>query len=478
MKVNSDHLKTRIFLYEFVWSRDLIRHIVELCNERDIEICGWAVRRKDISRLTSVWAEVPLYEGPLPSNLSSVNYESNLLNGFSFEEEENIHFLLDREGMYQNNMHSSQVRYQVYAWVETVLKQCKPDWLLFPDVPHNIFTYMLYLCGKRNGIKILMIRRGLAPHLFTLSETIERKLSLDSFKNGSIEVSSQTSAYLKVLRYGDETSPIYMVNQRRNSRPMQIVKRSLAKGFDLFTKKSIGAAFTYIKRRRLKQFYESICDPRLDLTKAKPYIVAFLHLQPERSTIPEGGVFAQQWLMVQMLSAVCAADGWNLYVREHPSTFMVGPKFYRGKWFYNGLKALPNVSLVSTSVNSNSILKNAKAVATVTGTVGIEAVAKGIPALLFGESPFVGCAGTYRIKCEADLKAAISSIKAGVEIEFDDIKRFFSAWERDENCHNTGLERIANHSGLWLQGVPQAVMFSKMVLVIENEKLSSLNNVN
>ena len=68
---------------------------------------------------------------------------------FSFEEEENIRFLLDREGAYQNNMHSSQVRYRSLFWVETLLNVTKPEWLLFPDVPHNIFTYLLYLSGKR-----------------------------------------------------------------------------------------------------------------------------------------------------------------------------------------------------------------------------------------------------------------------------------------------------------------------------------------
>jgi len=476
MKVDNNQSKTRVFIFEFVWTEALIKHIIQLCNEKGIEICGWAVRRKDMDRLLGVWPDAPIYEAPIPSNLSLINFDTNLLSGFSFEEEENIRFLLDRERGYQNNMHSSQARYEVYAWVECILKDSKPDWLLFPDVPHNIFTYLLYLCGKRQGIESLMIRRDLAPHLFTLNRTVERAFSPVNPQTESIELSSQTIEYLKVLRFGAETSPIYMHKQRRNAKPLQIVKRSLAKGFDLFTKKSMGAAITYIKRRQLKKFYESICEPKLDMTK--PYIVIFLHLQPERSSIPEGGVFAQQWLMAQMLSTVCSAQGWNLYVKEHPSTFLTGPKLYRGKWFYNGLKALPNTSLVSTSVSSASILKNAKAIATITGTVGIEAVAKGIPALLFGESPYIGCTGTYRIKSQADLESAILSIKDGAEINFDDVSRFFSAWEHDMNCHNTERARTADHSKFWAQGVPQTVMFSKMVHIIENEKSTSLNQKN
>jgi len=476
MKVDSHHVKTRVFIFEFVWTEPLIKHVIQLCNEKGIEICGWAVRKKDVGRLKGVWPEVPVYEAPVPSDSGLIDYEFDLLAGFSFEEEENIRFLLDRERGYQNSMHSSQARYEVYGWVESVLKHSKPDWLLFPDVPHNIFTYMLYLCGKRQGIECLMIRRDLAPHLFTLSKTVEREFPAAYPQSGSRKLSRQSTEYLDTLRSSAETSPAYMHKQRRNARPLQIVKRSLVKGFDLFTRKSMGAVLAHIRRRRLKRFYESLCVPGLDLTK--PYIVAFLHLQPERSSIPEGGVFAQQWLMAQMLSVVCAAEGWNLYVKEHPSTFMTGPKLYRGRWFYNGLKALPNVSLVSTSVNSASILTTAKAVATITGTVGIEAVAKGIPALLFGESPYMGCAGTYRIKSQADLKAAISSVRDRVEIQFDDVIAFFSAWEHEVTCHNTEQARAADRASLWAQGVPQTAMFSKMVTIIEKEKLASLNKAN
>lgn len=470
MEAYSNHVKTRIFLYEFVWSQDLIRHIIRSCDEKEIEICAWAVRSKDIQLLLDVWPDAPVYEAPKPSNSNSISYEYNLLRDFSFEEEQNIRFLLDREGVYQNNLHSSQVRYEVSAWVETLLARTRPNWLLFPDVPHNIFTYLIYLSGRRQGIGSLMIRLGMAPHLFTLSETIERGLIRQCTQNERFELSPQTSEYLNALRFKDVTSQDYMVEQRQKSKLPQIFKRSLAKGLGLFSKKSMGAVLTYVRRWHLKQFYESICEPVSNMSNAKPYIVVFLHLQPERSTTPEGGVFAQQWLIVQMLSTVCSMEGWNLYVKEHPSTFMFGPKLYRGKWFYNSLRSLPNVSFISTSVNSTVILKNSKAVATVTGTVGIEAVAKGIPALLFGESPFIGCPGTFRIKSQSELRSAIVSIKEGVNIDFDDVKRFYSAWEQEASCHNTKLGRTADHNSSWRQGVPQAAMFSKMLNHIQREQ--------
>lgn len=471
MNFNDNHLNKRIFIWEFVWTEDLIKHIIQLCNEKGFEICGWAVRRKDIKRIIDIWPDAPVYEAPLPLDLDEINYESDMLHSFSFEEEENIRFLLDREGAYQNNMHSSQTRYEVYAWVETILRRTNPNWILFPDVPHNIFTYLLYLSAKRKGIKTRMIRYGFPPHLFIISESVEREIFKINSESLNGELSLQTNEYLNALRL-DDAQPIYMLNQKLNSKPFQVLMRIFAKGRHSFSKKSISAAVTHIKRIQLKRYYESICVSNLEITKTNPYIVVFLHLQPERTSMPEGGIYAQQWLMVQMLSKVCAVEGFDLYVKEHPSTFMTGPKLYRGRWFYNSLKALPKVSLVSLSVKSTEILRNAKAVATITGTVGLEAVLKGIPAFIFGESIINGCAGTHRIKNQFDLNSAILSIQNGVEIEFEDIKKFFSALENDENCYNTKLPRTANHSSLWAQGIPQTVMFSKMVKQIENQELT------
>ena len=478
MSANNNRLIKRIFIWEFVWSEELIRHIIRLCEEKGLKICGWAVRRKDINRIIEVWPDAPIFEAPLPTDLHMIDYKADVFRSFSFEEEENIRFLLDREGGYQNNMHSSQVRYEVYGWVQTLLNRTKPDWILFPDVPHNIFTYLLYLYGKRQGIQTQMIRYGFPPHLLTISESIERESWKTSLKTEDIKLSSQTTEYLNTLRHDDAQQPIYMIKQKKNVKPIQIMKRLISKGSDVFTKKSLDAAFTYKKRTELKKIYENLCNSKLKFPKSDPYVVVFLHLQPERTTMPEGGLFAQQWLMVQMLSEVCSAEGYKIYVKEHPSTFMAGPKLYRGRWFYDSLKVLPNVSFVSTSVNSSVILKNAKAVATITGTVGLEAVVKGIPALIFGESVINGCAGTYRIRKLSDLETAISSIKKGIELEFDDIKRFFSDLEHHQNTHNTGLARTADHGDLWLQGVPQEVMFSKMVAHIEKEVFTSIENEN
>ena len=74
----------------------------------------------------------------------------------------------------------------------------------------------------------------------------------------------------------------------------------------------------------------------------QPFVYVPLHLQPERSTNPLGGVFDEQYLMVGMISSELPS-GWRIYVKEHPSQF--APQFVseRGRWtnLYETLLEIP-----------------------------------------------------------------------------------------------------------------------------------------
>src|SRR4029079_18704095 len=131
---------------------------------------------------------------------------------------------------------------------------------------------------------------------------------------------------------------------------------------------------------------------KLARTGALPerYAVLFLHLQPERSTVPEGGPWAQQWLIAHALASCLRADH-RLLVREHPSTFLTGPRLVRNDESYASLLRVPKVELVSSEVDPFLLIDGARFVATVTGSVALEAVARGKPTLVFGDAVYLGC---------------------------------------------------------------------------------------
>ena len=70
------------------------------------------------------------------------------------------------------------------------------------------------------------------------------------------------------------------------------------------------------------------------------YVVLYLHFQPERTTAPDGGMFANQ-LLVASLIKTALSNGTMLIIREHPSTFSRGTD-WKSRWpgFYKDFEKI------------------------------------------------------------------------------------------------------------------------------------------
>jgi hypothetical protein len=135
------------------------------------------------------------------------------------------------------------------------------------------------------------------------------------------------------------------------------------------------------------------------------YIYVPLHFQPECTTSPQGGVFVYQELMISMLAKNVPAN-IKLYVKEHPMQQLNG----RNQKLYSRLISFPNVKLIKLEVDSNVLIDNCAAVASITGTAAWEGLFKEKPALLFGDIFFKYAPGVFRVKTDNDCKIAISTI--------------------------------------------------------------------
>ena len=212
------------------------------------------------------------------------------------------------------------------------------------------------------------------------------------------------------------------------------------------------------KTRTWAEYRKVAHDVPLDV----PYVYVALHFQPERTTSSLGGVFGDQYLVVDML-ARCLPEGWKVYVKEHPSQFY--PPFAgersRHADLYADLLALPNVELVSLSTSTFQLIDHAMAVATVTGTVGWEAVIRGKPTLAFGSPWYRYCEGVFFTPTESALRDALARVASGYRPEFRKVRLFMRAL--DEVCaraplgyntpdeqelnlpHDAAVQRLAAH---------------------------------
>ena len=107
----------------------------------------------------------------------------------------------------------------------------------------------------------------------------------------------------------------------------------------------------------------------------------FLHYQPERTTSPDGDVWANQLLAIKALSVALPKDV-TLVVKEHPSTFNRGSDFkHRWKAFYTDIISL-GAELCDIRKNTYDIIDQADLVASIGGTVVGEALMRNKAAII------------------------------------------------------------------------------------------------
>ena len=199
--------------------------------------------------------------------------------------------------------------------------------------------------------------------------------------------------------------------------------------------------------------YQRRCSTGLD---NEQFIFLPLMFQPERTSCPQGGIFSNQVIMVNLLSNLIPDEIW-IYVKEHPTQLHpnVQSTQARAADFYEVLAGLKNVRLVDIEADPFAMIDRCTAVATIGGSGALEAVARGKPALVFGHAYYNDCAGIYPITSESDLRQALEKIATHPKVAREDVEVFFHAIETslfagnaDANLSNWSIEGNAKNIAL------------------------------
>ena len=177
------------------------------------------------------------------------------------------------------------------------------------------------------------------------------------------------------------------------------------------------------------RLYQRYCTLSVSVRFDRPYYIFFLHYQPEATTLPCGLAFAQQWLAISRLRMVLPEDV-QLVVKEHPGMFLRGMlrPAVRDCYFYDAIAELPNTVLVDINQDSFDLIDHAKAVVTITGTAGFQALARGKSVIVFGAAPYRHFPSVRQVASVADLNEAVVAVaKGGAKYE-DRVFDRYSAW--------------------------------------------------
>lgn len=324
------------------------------------------------------------------------------------------------------------VRKLIKSWT-ACLDLLNPDLVITPIVPHRCYDYVLYLLCKYRNIPFVFFnhtafegRYIVLDELSSMGKTfVDDYMKFLEMDDGDIKIDDDINGlYEKVCQEDyNKALPKYMsiqeIMDRRWNNSFKIIKHVIG-DIVVNRKKIFGQegvlrnyneySFPYCKqkagvditnenrplllhicnlikttkyKKQLRAYYESltVCPNYTD----DKYVVVFLHYQPEATTCPIGDIFVDQGLMVDMLLKYLPKS-YKIYVKEHPSQFRAHMEGHTGriKEMYDDFKKNERIRLVSIYEDTFSLVDNSKAVVTISGTVGWEAMVRKKPVLLFG----------------------------------------------------------------------------------------------
>lgn len=247
-----------------------------------------------------------------------------------------------------------------------IMKQNRINLVLHANLPHEGFDFVLHQVANFLKVRSVMCYQSLIPNRFWISESI-RDFGL--FSKSPVLFEKESSGYELPVNW------FYMNGSNRDAAYglSSLLKESIQQPYRL-----VPALIRYIYARQYRSAVKKITkENKLE----QKYVYFPLHLQPELTTASVGGVFADQLLAIELLSAWLPPDHL-IYLKENPKQ----TEKQRGPLFYKRLKALKNVRLLHRNQSSIELIQKCVGVATITGTAGWEALFYGKPVIVFGSA--------------------------------------------------------------------------------------------
>ena len=388
-----------------------------------------------------------------PYKIENIKYEGEKVDFFS-----SSHYLIakdrclkmmDRLDLYGT---FSRIDREVYLNKLSILalkmiNESNPDFLLVSEIPHDHPKYLIYQICLYLNIPVYKFNTwNLAPLLYLqnvqTNQIIKKSTLLNTHFDSKIDLLIE-NYFEELVSNPQDYEFSYMKKQRLSStfkiRFINFIKNDLIaylKDIKHNVEMLITRKYNPINPYRLGFFTRVKIDKKrkLNLKKAlndsvddyflnKPYIYFPLHFEPERTTNPDGNRFHDQILAILSLRKLLPKNVL-IYVKEHPSQILVGSKGSRGRspMFYNMLKSISGVKLISHKENSFKLLSNSIFSATITGSVALESAVIGKKSIVFGSTWYDDCPNIFKwnenLKYDEIVNYKLKNI--------DEIKDFFN----------------------------------------------------
>lgn len=293
--------------------------------------------------------------------------------------------------------------------------------IVFTNFPHEGSCIILYRLARLLGIRTIIPSQSAFPSRMWIMRDLDDFGYFETVKGGGQPLKMPEKP--KVPFYMKGASPY-----RQLVRGGSIAFREGAK----LAGKYITLQFLYNRDavdrnlnrliRATDQFgsgHPSVGDEQ-DVDLSVPFVYFALHLQPEMTTDTWGFEYGDQLLAIEELAAALG-EGIKIYVKENPKQ----TRYMREPSFFRRLRAIPNVHYIKPTVTSFELIERSLCVATISGTVGWEALLMGKGVIHFGITWYARIPGAFRWAGPETLGKAIAfeQDRDALQAAFDQLSR-------------------------------------------------------
>ncbi|GEM_PF-6319872 len=248
----------------------------------------------------------------------------------------------------------------------------RPDIVFCAYTPHTVESWIVVRTLEELGARVIRLISSPLPWVLLPVQGLINGPDCDLRAKERPVRSTAVWQYLSILRGDYSTAmPYYEKASRR------FTFRNL---FSSLARWDVRDIAKYIEKRAVRRDFERAASP---LVAVEPYAIYFLHYQPEMNTLPEAGLYCDQFQAVKKL-ADALPTGISLLIKEHPSTFSKRcDRRWRPTGFYERLRSLPNTHICPAYISTFDLIDKSIFVASIAGVCLTEALARGKAAVTF-----------------------------------------------------------------------------------------------
>lgn len=296
---------------------------------------------------------------------------------------------------------------RIFRVVEDAFERFEPSYLFSEDVG-CLTSYVHYAVARGRGIPFWRIGSARIPGLLSVYSGGPQEWNLTKAKLREIRERGLTArereeaeTFVKGFRERPERPTGMRTRARLPVADREDVERLATLSKRYLTDPGNPTLTSPIKalRQRAVRLARNQASQSLDYFDSpiagERYVLYPIHFQPEASTLVQAPYYLDQASLIEDISKSLPV-GYQLYVKEHVSN-----RGRRPLAFYKRLRDTFGVRLLGPDEDTWTLIRDAAAVAVITGTVGWEGLLFGKPVVTFGDVFYNECTLTHRAALRA-----------------------------------------------------------------------------